>query len=44
VPDIFLETHTQGVDNPAVRGVFGIFPDWAPDIDTDARGTLILTL
>jgi len=41
VPDVLLETHTQGVANPSVRGVFGIFPDWTGDEDTDARDRLI---
>lgn len=40
-PDIFLETHTQGVNNTAVRGVFGIWPDWGTDVDADAAGFLI---
>lgn len=39
--DIFLETHTQGVNNTAVRGVFGIYPDWGTDVDGDARDRLI---
>ncbi len=40
VPDVFLETHTQGVGNTSVRGVFVIYPDWDGDLDTDTRDRL----
>jgi hypothetical protein len=40
VADVFLETHTQGVGNSAVRGCFGIYPDWGNDIDLAVRNTL----
>ena len=36
---VFLECHTQG--GPQQRGVFGIYPDMAGDLDTDARDNLI---
>lgn len=41
--DLYLEQHTEGVGNPAVRGVFGIYPDQPTlgDVDTDARDRLI---
>lgn len=39
--DLFVEIHTEGVGNPAVRGCFGIFPDRDPDVDVDARDKLI---
>lgn len=39
--DALLETHTQGVADPRVRGVFGIYPDATGDEDTDARDRLI---
>lgn len=41
VPDAFLEVHTEGVADPSVRGVFGIYPDWGADVDADARDRLI---
>lgn len=41
VPDAYLEVHTEGVNDPGVRGVFGIYPDWGGDLDTDARDKLI---
>ncbi|MGH2415263.1 MAG: hypothetical protein ACRDEA_16545, partial [Microcystaceae cyanobacterium] len=40
VADIYLETHTEGVDNPKVRGVFAIYPDVGTDVDTVVRDTL----
>jgi N-acetylmuramoyl-L-alanine amidase len=41
VPDAYLEVHTEGVGDPGVRGVFGIYPDWGGDVDADARDRLI---
>lgn len=40
---VFVELHTQGVGNPNVRGVFGIYPDRPDlgDVDTDAATKLI---
>ncbi|MFN8513540.1 MAG: glucosaminidase domain-containing protein [Thermomicrobiales bacterium] len=40
VPDYFIELHTEGVDNPQVRGVFVIYPDMEGDVDTDVRDHL----
>jgi hypothetical protein len=37
VPDIFLETHTEGGGG---TGVFAIYPDAAGDVDIDVRDTL----
>lgn len=37
VPDIFLETHTEGGGG---TGVFAIYPDAAGDVDTDVKDTL----
>lgn len=37
VPDIFLETHTEGGGG---TGVFAIYPDAAGDLDTDVRDKL----
>lgn len=41
--DLFLEVHTEGVDNPATRGCFGIWPDndASNDHDFDVRDVLI---
>jgi N-acetylmuramoyl-L-alanine amidase len=41
VADLFIETHTEGVGNSSVRGVFGIYPDWDGDVDGEARDLLI---
>lgn len=37
VPDIFIETHTEGGGG---KGVFAIYPDWTGDVDTDVRDKL----
>jgi N-acetylmuramoyl-L-alanine amidase len=37
VADLLLETHTEGVANPQVRGAFGVYPDWGDDVDLDAQ-------
>lgn len=39
LPDIFLETHTEGA-GPSARGVFAIYPDWGDDVDADVRDRL----
>jgi N-acetylmuramoyl-L-alanine amidase len=38
--DIFLETHTEGVADPSVRGVFTIYPDWGNDLDIVVKNDL----
>ena len=40
IPDLYLETHTEGVGNPNVRGVFAIYPDAEGDVDADVRDRL----
>lgn len=35
--DVFVECHSEGVDDPSVRGLFVIYPDSAPDVDVDVR-------
>lgn len=37
VPDLFIELHSQGVANTAVRGSFVIYPDTSDDVDVDVR-------
>jgi N-acetylmuramoyl-L-alanine amidase len=39
-PDLYLETHTQGLADTTVRGCFGIYPDWGNDIDLEVRNGL----
>jgi N-acetylmuramoyl-L-alanine amidase len=40
VADLYLETHTQGLNDSSVRGCFGIYPDWGSDIDLFVRNYL----
>ncbi|MDB5078527.1 MAG: hypothetical protein JWP00_451 [Chloroflexi bacterium] len=42
--DIFLETHTEGVSNTNVRGVFSIYPDWGSDVDQTVKNELGLKI
>lgn len=38
--DLFLETHTEGVGDTSVRGVFAIYPDWGSDLDLVVKNQL----
>jgi N-acetylmuramoyl-L-alanine amidase len=40
VADLYLETHTQGLNDSTVRGCFGIYPDWGGDLDSIVRNNL----
>lgn len=40
VPDLYLESHTEGVANPDVRGAFVVYPDAAGDLDAEVRDAL----